>query len=69
MTSKPGWQTSENWQTAGAGTGVLGLAYEAMNRDTLTLPQAIVLAAGCLAVAATTVWYTHKRTAAKGGAA
>lgn len=63
---KPGWQTSENAQTAGSSAGILYVIEQAITQPGLTMPQAIVLAAGCLAVAGVVVVYSRSRSAVKG---
>jgi hypothetical protein len=64
---KPGWQTTENAQTAGGSIGIMGLAAYALEQPDLSLSKAIVLAAVAIGVSVSTIMYTRARTVAKAG--
>jgi hypothetical protein len=61
---KPGWRTSELTLSGASGYGIFELASQPVE----TLQQAIVTAAGCLALAAVAIVYALQRSAVKGAA-
>lgn len=65
---KPGWTTTENAQTAGAGGGILYALSEALGNPALSWQHAAVLCVGCASLAWVVTHYAKSRSEAKKGA-